>query len=93
MPRVEIGRDGTARCAASLDATLGMCAQGLSLLGRLGPIDLGLLRIAKPDAARLGRSEGMARALAYSCAARDSAAGGEHVEQGFDRIRGRQPRH
>src|SRR5215471_19820196 len=41
-----------------------MCGRkGLSVLGRLRPVDLGLLLIAELDAARLGRSEGMARAL------------------------------
>ena len=40
---VEIGRDGSARCAASLDAALDVRAQGLSLAGRLRPVDLGLL--------------------------------------------------
>jgi hypothetical protein len=39
-----------------------MCGARLGF--RFATIDLGLLRIAKPDAARLGRSEDMARALA-----------------------------
>src|SRR5262249_31392987 len=45
--RVEIGCDGTARCAASLDAALDVRAQRLSPRGRLRPIDLGLLWIAE----------------------------------------------
>ena len=52
--RVEIGRDGIARCAASLDAALDMRAQHLSLRGCLRPIDLGLLWIAELDATGFG---------------------------------------
>src|SRR5262249_28287097 len=51
----EIGCDRTARRAASLDAALEVRAQGFSLLGRLRPSDLGLLRIAELDAAPFGR--------------------------------------
>ena len=52
--RVEIDCDGTARCAACLDAALDVRAHRLSPRGRLRPIDLGLLWIAKLDAAGLG---------------------------------------
>ena len=62
MPRVEISCDRTARRAASLDAALDVRAQVLSLLGRLLPVDLGVLWIAKLDPARLGGGQGMARA-------------------------------
>ena len=47
MPRALRFGYGTARCAASLDAALDVRAQGLSLLGRLRPIDLGLLWISR----------------------------------------------
>jgi hypothetical protein len=40
--RVEIGRDGIARCAASFDAALDVRARHLSLRACLRPIDLGL---------------------------------------------------
>src|SRR5262249_38439318 len=52
--RVEIGCDGTARCAASLDAALDVRAQRLSPRGHLRPIDLGLLWIAELDATGFG---------------------------------------
>ena len=58
----EIGCDGTARCAASLDAALDVRAQRPR--GPLGPIDLGLLWIAELDAAGLGGGQPMACALA-----------------------------
>ena len=61
--RVEVGRDPTARRAAGRNAALDVRAQGLSLFGRLRPIDPGLLWIAKLGAARLGSGKGMACAL------------------------------
>src|SRR5262245_11899512 len=62
--RVEIGCDGIARCAASLDAALDVRAQRLRLRGRLRPIDLGLLWIAELDATGFGGGQRMACALA-----------------------------
>src|SRR5215469_964557 len=62
--RVEIGCDGTARYAASLDAALDVQAQHLSLHGCLRPIDLGLLWIAELNATGFGGGQGMACALA-----------------------------
>jgi|SRR6516162_11228111 len=61
--RVEIGCVGITRCAASLDAALDVRAQRLSPRGRLRPIDLGLLWIAKLDATGFGGSQRMACAL------------------------------
>src|SRR5215831_129817 len=52
--RVEIGCDGTARCAVSLDAALDVRTQRLSPRGRLRRIDLGLLWIAELDATGFG---------------------------------------
>jgi len=60
----EIGCDGTARCAARLDAALDVRAQRVSPRGRLRPIDLGLLWIAELDATGFGGSQRMACALA-----------------------------
>src|SRR5262245_55870640 len=67
--RVEIGCDGIARCAASLDAALDVRAQRLRLRGRLRPIDLGLLWIAELDATGFGGGQRMACAR-RSCVAR-----------------------
>src|SRR6516165_12740001 len=75
--RVEIGCDGTARCAASLDAALDVRAQRLSPGGRLRPIDLGLLWIAKLDATGLGGGQRMACALANHVSLM-LGSGGEH---------------
>ena len=75
--RVEIGYDGAARCAASLDAALDVRAQRLSPRGRLHPIDLGLLWIAKFDAAGLGGGQRMACALADHVSLM-LGSGGEH---------------
>src|SRR5215831_6667857 len=66
--RVEIGCDGTARCAASLDAALDVRAQRLSPRGGLRPIDLGLLWIAELDATGFGGGQRMACALANAIA-------------------------
>ena len=78
--RVEIDCDGTARCAASLDAALDMRAQHLSLRGCLRPIDLGLLWIAKLDAAGLGGGQRMACALADHVSL-VLGSGGEYVKR------------
>jgi hypothetical protein len=51
--RVEVGCDGTARCAANLDAALDVRAQRLSPCSHLRPIDLGLLLMAKLGAGAL----------------------------------------
>jgi hypothetical protein len=61
--RVEIGRDGTARCAVSLEAALDVRAHRLSRGAPLRPIDPGLLWIAKLDAACLGRGKRLAHGL------------------------------
>jgi hypothetical protein len=63
--------------AACLDAALDVRAQRLSPRGRLLPIDLGLLRIVKLDAACLGGGHGTARALADHVSL-VLGSGGEH---------------
>src|SRR5499427_8435664 len=73
--RVEIGCDGTARCAAS--PALDVRAQRLSPRGRLRPIDLGLLWIAELDAAGFGGGQRMACALADHVSLM-LGSGGEH---------------
>jgi hypothetical protein len=81
MPRaLRFGCDGIARCAASLDAALDVRAQHLSPLGCLRPINLGLLWIAKLDAACLGGGQGMACALADHVSL-GLGSGGEHVKR------------
>jgi hypothetical protein len=75
--RVEIGCDGTARCAASLDAALDVRAQRLSPRGRPRPIDLGLLWIAELDATGFGGGQRIACALADH-ASLMLGSGGEH---------------
>ena len=76
----EIGCDRTARRAASLDAALEVRAQGFSLLGRLRPSDLGLLRIAELDTACVGGGKGTARARRSYAAPAASAPGVRDVE-------------
>src|SRR5215471_10122653 len=73
--RVEIGCDGTARCAAS--PALDVRAQRLSPRGRLRRIDLGLLWIAELDATGFGGGQRMACALADHVSLM-LGSGGEH---------------
>ena len=78
--RVEIDCDGTARCAASLDAALDVQAQRLRLRGRLRPIDLSLLWIAELDATGFGGGQRMACALADHVSL-VLGSSGEHVKR------------
>jgi hypothetical protein len=65
---------------ASLDATLNVRAQSLSLFGRLRPVDPGLLWIVKLGAGRLGGGKGMACALADHMSL-VLGSGGKHVKR------------